>query len=193
MNKVLEKDPSFESHCLLLMDSLKQHLTDYIEDEAWSHMIELLPLPPHSSGQTQPLDLVIFASTKSIMPRMKVDKHLSAQSKEVDRVSSEVHPSYTAHNIRKAFQRAGIISSFDNERQLLLPCVDTRFCDKVRHFTPQEILEKDSVFENERTRIPLNSSFAIDSEPIALKRRFEVELCLDHAPMSIKFLMITPV
>ena len=57
-----------ECRGLLICDGLKQHFTDYVEDIAFENCIDLLELPSHSSDQTQPCDLCIFAVCKTIMP-----------------------------------------------------------------------------------------------------------------------------
>ena len=122
---------------IIIMDGLKQHFSEYFEDECFIHGIDILELPSHSSDQTQPLDLCVFASCKRVMPRC-VSDGFTTQTRDVDRLLSAIHSACTPHNIRKSFQRAGISVQWRGDRGngVLLCTVDLQHCDRIRHLEP---------------------------------------------------------
>ena len=135
-----------EARGLLLMDGLKQHFSDFFEDECFIHDIDILELPAHSSDQTQPLDLCIFAACKKIMPRC-ISDGATTQTKDVDRLVSAMHAASTPHNIRKSFRRAGISLHWvgDACNGILMCRVDLSHCDRIRHLavsTPETASER---------------------------------------------------
>ena len=92
---------------LLIMDGLKQHFTDYIEDITFENCVDLLQLPSHSSDQTQPCDLCVFAVCKTLVNKALGDG-THKQTKEISKVVSSMHAACTPANVRKSFKRAGI-------------------------------------------------------------------------------------
>lgn len=117
---------------ILLMDGLKQHFTDFFEDECFINGIDIIELPAHSSDQTQPLDLCIFAACKKILPRCLSDAE-TKQSKEVEKLITAMEAASTQHNIRKSFERGGIITEWngDMENGILMCRVDLNNCTRV--------------------------------------------------------------
>lgn len=135
---------------LLVMDGLKQHFTDYFEDECFVNCIDILELPAHSSDQTQPCDLCLFAACKRMMPSVHADGEQN-QTKDVSRLVSAMHSACSPSNIRKSFKRAGLVTyyhgSIEEGGGLLLSRVDPTNCTQVRHFptrSRQERIESDS-------------------------------------------------
>lgn len=120
---------------LLIMDGLKQHFTDYIEDITFENCVDLLQLPSHSSDQTQPCDLCVFAVCKTLIDRA-IGDGVHKQTKEVSKVVSAMHAACTPANIRKSFRRAGITVYWhgDVENGILLCAARLEDCTAVRHF-----------------------------------------------------------
>lgn len=136
-NKILQIDPTFEKSAVITMDGLKQHFSEYFEDECWNAGIEISQIPPHSSDQVQALDLCIFAIAKASIPKFRPDKDYNIQTIEVIKLISACQSVSTTFNIKKSFQRAGISTSYNNP--FLITTVDINHCDRVRHFEQREV------------------------------------------------------
>ena len=178
-----------KSRGLIVMDGLKQHFSDYFEDECFTRGIDILQLPAHSSDQTQPSDLCIFASCKKIMPRCSSDGR-NSQTCDVDRLLSAMHSACTPHNIRKSFQRAGVSLTWQGNSNVgLLICkVALEHCDRIRHLAVQTPSEESA----ERTTIPISNRYIPDSEHLPGEIRAtmaeELELLQRPDPLPLNWM-----
>jgi hypothetical protein len=103
------RDFQYEGRACLLLDGLTCHYTPAFMDRCAKENVEVIPLVAHSSDQTQPLDLLIFAVAKQHY-RSSPDSDLcSDQSRQVDRMMCAIHAATTVHNCVQAFIRAGLI------------------------------------------------------------------------------------
>ena len=121
-----------ESVCII--DGFGPHDCDWFLDSCTENGVIPLPLPPHSSDQCQPLDLGIFHLQKSKSSRMTVDKSLSAQTQQIIRMIDSFKQATTISNVISAFRVAGIKSTYDSKRNMLIPKVDRTEAIKVRHW-----------------------------------------------------------
>ena len=152
---------------LVIMDGLKQHFTDYFEDECFVNCIDILDLPSHSSDQTQPCDLCLFAACKNLMPGVSSDGQQN-QTKDISKLVSAMHSACSPSNIRKSFKRAGLLTyyhgSCDDNSGILLCRVDTTNCTQVRHFPTKSREERrdldarllDSIHAQDKLAPPLH-------------------------------------
>lgn len=134
----------YAGESLLILDGFSVHDCDEFLDECTYHGVYPLFLPPHSSDQTQPLDLGIFAVQKSKMSRMTVPQEFSNQSQQIMKIVDSFTQAATISNIRGAFKAAGIISKFDANENKMFSTVDRAFASRVRHWAyhPYEITNK---------------------------------------------------
>lgn len=70
--------------------------------------VHVLFLPPHSSDQIQPLDLVTFNLQKLWKKKADYSKRLSYQSKQILEGFNSLLMASTPHYIKCSFERAGI-------------------------------------------------------------------------------------
>lgn len=137
----------------ILMDGLQQHFVEYVDEAAFEVGALLHQIPAHSSDQVQALDLGIFAVSKTCGLRMRRMKHINEQSHNIMKVLTMMQKASTPVNIVNAFRRAGIFSSWNPEKQILVSHVDIRFCKKIRHVHFDEVLDSDPVFQGFKDRL----------------------------------------
>ena len=124
---------------LLLMDNLLSHKKvvgaepsqDLIYLEKYN--LYILFLVPHSSDQTQPLDLGIFGNHKAIAQRTQVPDNLSPFTKRVIRASISLEKASTTVSIINAFAAAGIVRMKDPNSDQCYLIVDRSKCTKIRN------------------------------------------------------------
>jgi hypothetical protein len=71
---------------LLILDGCTCHSLASLEAKLIAHRIFLIPLPPHSSDQTQPLDLGVFAAVKRSYMNAINMRMVSVQTRQVMRM-----------------------------------------------------------------------------------------------------------
>lgn len=123
----------YKGECLLILDGFGPHENDEFLNACTDEGIIPLPLAPHSSDQTQPLDIGIFAVQKYKMNKMTVPEDLSQQSSQLIRIVDSFTQAATISNIMSAFRGAGIVSSYDTNLGLM-PRVDRASAKKVRYW-----------------------------------------------------------
>ena len=161
-----KEDPYFDRSAVLILDELKQHFTDYFEDECFAFNVDLAVIPSHSSDQVQPLDLLLFSLAKRVKPNIRKTDGLSPQSNEIIGLLSAIQSSSTTINIIKSFQRSGIITYFDG----VLRCtVDLNYAKKVRHYQFTET--KPARYD--KTRIDLATNLLIEEANTFLRKHEE--------------------
>ncbi|KAK8835894.1 hypothetical protein M9Y10_040272 [Tritrichomonas musculus] len=77
-------------------------------------------LSPHSSDQTQPLDVSIFTMHKAKMNRMSVPEVLNKQSAQLIKIIDSFSQAITISKVIASFRGAGIVSSYTTENGLVL-------------------------------------------------------------------------
>jgi hypothetical protein len=75
----------YNGPAIVILDGCTRHAIERIQVGLWAKGIYITPLPPHSSDQTQPLDLGVFAVVKrfSLLP---ITRAYSRQSSQVMRI-----------------------------------------------------------------------------------------------------------
>ena len=76
----------YTGECLLILDGFGPHECDEFLSQCTANGIITVPLAPHSSDQTQPLDIGIFGVQKAKIGRMAVPSSLSPQSAQLVRI-----------------------------------------------------------------------------------------------------------
>ena len=149
----------------LLIDGMRAHFSEELDEFCFSHGIEIHVPPSHSSDQVQALDLCVFSAAKAHAPRTNALKSQNKQTKIIDKVFKAMQMASTTHNIIKSFKRAGIITRWDTDAQCLRALVDIRFCDRVRHFHVTKIPESDPIYSNSTKRIPITRDLVLINDP----------------------------
>ena len=138
---------NYHGECLLIIDGFGPHENDDFLTGCTEEGIIPLQLAPHSSDQTQPLDIGIFGVQKAKMARMSTPSGLSPQTSQLIRIIDSFAQTATISNVISAFKGAGIVSTFDAESGYLFPKVDRSFATKVRHW---ELAPPKVVFNKKR-------------------------------------------
>jgi hypothetical protein len=101
---------NYRGRALLLMDGLGAHHTQRFLDECKERDVDVLFLLPHSSDQTQPLDLVTFGSlTKRFANGSKCRFFQTRQANLVCRILGAWCASSTPHLNVTAFMSVGLV------------------------------------------------------------------------------------
>lgn len=124
-----------DRQALLIYDGCSAHVSDVVIQHLHSNGIMTHQLPPHTSDQIQPLDLVIFSRAKGAQDSVSVPNDVSPMTKKYIRMLDGWRIATTRKNVVAAFRRAGILLEVDRERKLHA-VIDTRYATKVRHFPP---------------------------------------------------------
>lgn len=139
----------YTGESLVILDGFGPHDCDAFLDECSYKGIIVLPLPPHSSDQCQPLDLGIFHVQKGRMQRLYIDPKLSPQTQQLIKMLDSLKQVCITSNVVNAFKCTGIKSKYDKEKQMFFPYFDRSSASKVRHFN----FTNDS--EYDKSRLPV--------------------------------------
>lgn len=130
----------YEGKTVLLMDGLRAHkaaaeeLQDVLEEEG----IEVIFLVPHTSDQTQPLDLGIFSIQKSITQNQsKVPQGLKGQNARLYKILNGIFKALTPMNCCAAFRQAGLVPIEDFEEGSSFIEVRRGCARAVRHYSEE--------------------------------------------------------
>ena len=153
---------NYQGESILLMDGLLAH-KNVIEKQNLEFLnLKVVFLPPHSSDQTQPLDLGVFGQMKRFSSNYKNHSDVSAQTNQIIKILHSLWQASSPDNVMSAFRAAGIIAipnvSFNDN--LFLSKVARSCCSSVRHYQQSHI---DFLIGN---RIPLS-----DAQKIILHER----------------------
>ena len=129
----------YNGRAIAILDGCSCYQSDWFLDECTFQNICVIFIASHSSDQTQPLDLGIFAICKGAQQRIRPNKDLSEQSKQIIKLLGGWQAATTPPNIISAFRAAGIISKL--KHNILISEVDTSYAHKVRHFNIQNTLD----------------------------------------------------
>ena len=137
-----KKKFEYEGKTVLLMDGLRAHIaiTEESIEILTSENIKVIFLVPHTSDQTQPLDLGIFATQKSISQNeAKSPDGSRSQTSKIYKILYGLFKTTTPMACCSAFRQAGLVyvEGFDGNR----PTIEVRRgCARaVRHYNAELI------------------------------------------------------
>ena len=151
----------YEGDALLIMDNLLAHKKavgcPVDQDHIYIPEVKLhiLFLVPHSSDQTQPLDLGIFGSQKRMSQNVKRKKGLSSFSQSLNRALQGIHQSSSPRAITSAFEQGGILRNVIYDKQsnkcIIKLFVCYKKCRAIRGIkSPEEKQEENEMFQRIR-------------------------------------------
>jgi hypothetical protein len=129
--------PSF-----LIMDGMSAHDSDWVFLGAEDAGIVTIFLPPHSSDQTQPLDLGIFGIQKQAMSRIHPPEWLSQQTQVLMKILGAWQAVTTPPNVVSAFSQMGISNHWQAEHNCNCVSVQRCFARKLRSPRTEEELKE---------------------------------------------------
>lgn len=129
---------NYNEPAILILDQLGSHHSPQFEAECEDRNIFLCYLVPHTSDQTQPLDLVTFGLLKGQYSKMSFTKLESAQSNQIVRMLGAWHQAVTPHLVISAFNAAGMYQSMINGR--LYWRVNREMARRVRSWQPGDAI-----------------------------------------------------
>jgi hypothetical protein len=94
---------------VVLMDGLCSHHTDQFLQDCEGRGIEVVFLVPHSSHETQPLDILTFALLKQRFSNPKFERLRTAQSNKIVRMLGAWFAASAPHHNVEAFMGIGLI------------------------------------------------------------------------------------
>ena len=152
---------NYRGKALLIMDNLIAHtnVINKLELNSYPNKLNLQVkwIPPHSSDQTQALDLGLFGIQKQIAQNLKNSKELSKFNNRLSKALQSLHQASTKKNIVSAFNSAGITRlPGESADSPIIIQVDRRKARAVRHFK-----RKDNENEVKIEGIDTNASFPV--------------------------------
>lgn len=109
---IVEKRKQLNYHgpAVLILDGCSCHYTPALYRLCSEHSIKIFFLPPHSSNQTQPLDLVVFHLHKEkIRQYIKLESDDSMLGEKLKLLYSAFQSIATLQNIQASFEAAGAV------------------------------------------------------------------------------------
>jgi hypothetical protein len=125
----------YDGPALLILDGCSCHGSEWFLEACMELGVDLAFLPAHSSDQTQPMDLGVFANQKTEAARTRPSPELNPQTKQVVKMLNGYQKACCPNNITGAFRRAGIITYWSPLHNELLAKVDRTTADRVRHWS----------------------------------------------------------
>jgi hypothetical protein len=103
------RDLGYQGKVVLLLDGLGAHNTERFHRACQVRGVDVILLVPHASDQTQPLDLVTFATLKLRYSASKFTRLTSDQSNKVVRILGAWFAASAPHHNVEAFMNADLI------------------------------------------------------------------------------------
>jgi hypothetical protein len=100
---------NYDGTVVLLLDGLGSHHTEKFLSDRRDRKIDVIFLVPHSSDQTQPLDLITFALLKQGFSSSRFNRLATPQSNKVVRILGAWFAASAAHHNIEAFMDARLI------------------------------------------------------------------------------------
>ena len=171
------KRKHYEGPALLILDGFSAHtkVTETLTDEVLSKFnLRIVYIPPHTSDQLQPLDLIIFGVQKQKYNHIKkaqytfkkslghvptneeIQEHYDVQSKHIIDVFRSLWQSSDVSNITKAFELGGFLFT-EPELNCIIGQMEQYHifqpvtCSKARFDVEKltnKLLENDAVYQN---------------------------------------------
>jgi hypothetical protein len=110
----------YEGRAILLLDGLTCHHSDTFLERCDEEHVEVVPLVPHTSDQTQPLDLLTFALAKQHYRSSPRTEMCSEQSTQIVKMMNAIHAATSVPNNVSAFRRAGLVPYQDTDGHFYL-------------------------------------------------------------------------
>jgi hypothetical protein len=98
-----------DGKAVLILDGPTCHHTPVFEGECRARNIELVFLVPHSSDQTQPVDVITFSVLKGHFARARVARVNRPQSRQIVRMLGSFYEAAAPHQVVEAFMSMGLI------------------------------------------------------------------------------------
>jgi hypothetical protein len=105
----LRRTFGYDGKAFLILDGLTCHHTSTFEAECEARNIELVFLVPHSSDQTQPLDVITLSALKGHFARARVARVNTPQSRKIVRMLGSFHAATAPDQVVEAFMSMGLI------------------------------------------------------------------------------------
>lgn len=125
---------NYDGPILLIMDGFGIHDCEEFRELLLENNIHPILFAPHSSDQTQFLDLLIFGLQKNEMRKMLIQRDLNKQTKQIISILDSWQKVTVPRNVISAFQRGGLVIRWDIANERLFAKVDRAFAKCVRHF-----------------------------------------------------------
>ena len=106
----LRQKNSYQGRAVLILDGYLPHKLSFEQIDLQGENLYIHYLVPHSSDQTQPLDLAIFGIMKKLMNDIKPPNHLTYQSKQLYKMHQSIYRACSPINCRGAFRMAGLVT-----------------------------------------------------------------------------------
>lgn len=132
---------NYQGEALIILDGLAAHNSPWFIDECEKRMIRVFFLVPHSSDQTQPLDLLIFSLVKRAYSRSTFKHLVSAQSNQIAKIIGAWYQSVAPHLVVLSFMASGMKPSIVNGFHYY--SIDMTLATKVRDWEIGESLIND--------------------------------------------------
>lgn len=97
----------------MILDGYLPHKNSLSQIDLKGENLIIHYLVPHSSNQTQPLDLVIFGLMKRFMNDFKPPEKLTAQSRQLYKIHQSIYRCCTPITCRSAFRAIGINAKYE--------------------------------------------------------------------------------
>ncbi|KAJ5077120.1 protein derived from transposon [Anaeramoeba ignava] len=172
--------PNTPTPCALFLDHFKVHEDKTFIDFAFKNQVEVFFIPPHLTGQLQPLDKMIFRQFKFKYQDELEEEILSEDSLRIKRlkVTKACFSAWNkieAHLFARAFRKTGIIhdnlDSFDEKS--VMDFIETHSVKKIEA-TEKENLNKEKIEEkNESVPTKLNLEMEIVNSDEIPQTHFE--------------------
>jgi hypothetical protein len=118
----------------LLLDGYSCHLSDMFLDDCIFFELHLHYLPPHSSDQTQPLDLGIFGLQKMEASRIRFGVRFNPQTEQLLPTLGGFRKAATPYNVTLVFRVARICSRYSQCHETLLTFIDRKAAVNIGHW-----------------------------------------------------------
>jgi hypothetical protein len=124
----------YHGKALVLIDGCSAHYGEHFTEESSWRGVHIVFLPPHTSDQTQPMDLGIFGVQKAEASRIRPRDGLIPQTKAMIKALGGYHKATTASIITSAFRRAGIVVEWNGAHRALTATVCKDGARNIRHW-----------------------------------------------------------
>lgn len=128
---------SYDGPILLLMDGFRVHDCEEFREILENEGIHPIMFAPHSSDQTQFLDLLIFSLQKRELQQLNIKTDFNWQTKQVMKIIDSWKKVTTPRNVIASFRRGGVVVEWSMEMQRLIAKVDRKHAVCVQHFNVQ--------------------------------------------------------
>ena len=139
---LLRKKFNYFCPSILILDGFSAHYNAYKNVNLHQENLILHYLTPHSSDQTQPLDLYIFNSSKQFMSNSRWISSLCRQTNQIIKIHTALYQSTSQLNCRSTFRSIGIdtqVRIFNSNVQILAS-FNLNLINKIRDYqlTPNQ-------------------------------------------------------